>query len=170
MFWLKIVKSIMTTLHSSVSPNQIAGGCVLGMLLGLLPAKTLLTAFLVVLILILNVNIGSALLVATLTALVSFFLDPLFHATGHALLVTATGLRPLWTKLYNMPLVPFTRFNNTVVMGSVAVGLLLSVPVFLFMRWFVVYYRAHYAQKVEQWKIMKFFKFTSVLNVVDKYK
>lgn len=170
MFWLKIVKSIMTTLHSSVSPNQIAGGCVLGMLLGLLPAKTLLTVFLAVIVLILNVNIGSAMLVATLTALVAFFLDPLFHATGHFLLVKSAGLTPLWTKLYNMPLIPFTRFNNTVVLGSLAVGLLLSGPVFLFMRWFVVYYRAHYAQKVEQWKIMKFFKLTSVINVLDKYK
>lgn len=170
MFWLKIVKSIITTLHSSVSPNQIAGGCVLGMLLGLLPAKTLLTVFLIVLVLILNVNIGSAMLVATLTALVAFFLDPLFHATGRFLLVKASSLTPVWTKLYNMPLVPFTRFNNTVVQGSFVLGLALSLPVFLFMRWFVVYYRAHYAHKVEQWKIMKFFKFTSVMNVLDKYK
>lgn len=169
MFWFKILKSIMTTLHSNISPNQIAGGCVLGMILGLIPAKSLLTAVIVLMILLFNVNIGSALLMAAFFAFLGLFTDPLADRVGHLLLVSANGLTPLWTYLYNLPLVPFTRFNNTVVLGSFTLALVLTVPVFLFMRWFILYYRKNLVEKVEKWKIMKVFKLASPLKIIDKY-
>ncbi|MEI8217537.1 MAG: TIGR03546 family protein [Elusimicrobiota bacterium] len=169
MFWLKILKSIMTTLHSKISPNQIAGGCMLGMMIGILPAKNLLTAGMVLVILLLNVNIGSAALMATLFSVIGYFADPLADRIGYFLLVTSTGLTPVWAHLYNLPLIAFTRFNNTVVLGSFCIALILCVPVFLGMRWFIVYYRANLSSKVEQWKIMKVFKLSSSLNLYDKY-
>jgi uncharacterized protein (TIGR03546 family) len=169
MFWLKIVKSIMTTLHSNISPNQIAGGCVLGMVVGIIPAKSLLTVTVLLLILLLNVTIGAAGLMAALFAFIGFFTDPLADWLGNFLLVKANSLTPLWTYLYNLPLVPFTRFNNTVVLGSFTIALLLCIPVFLFMRWFILFYRKNLASKVEQWKIMKLLKITSPLNIYDKY-
>ena len=44
-----------------------------------------------------------------------FIFDPVFHAIGLQLL-EAPSLRGLWTSMYNTPLVPYTNFNNTVVL------------------------------------------------------
>ena len=58
-----------------------------------------------------------------------FMLDPVFHAIGLGLL-QAPSLRELWTSMYNTPLVPYTNFNNTIVLGSVVGWLALAVPIF----------------------------------------
>ena len=60
---------------------------------------------------------------------VGFLLDPVFHRIGASLL-QAPSLRPLWTAMYNTPLVPYTNFNNTVVLGSFVGWLVLAVPIF----------------------------------------
>ena len=56
-----------------------------------------------------------------------FLLDPVFDRIGAGLL-GAPSLRPLWTSWYNTPLVPYTNFNNTVVLGSVVAWLVLAHP------------------------------------------
>ena len=38
-------------------------------------------------------------------------------------------LRPLWIAVYNRPLVPYTTFNNTVLLGSVVSRLVLAAVV-----------------------------------------
>ena len=52
-------------------------------------------------------------------------------STGRSSLLTAPSLRPLWTTCYNMPLVPYTNFNNTVVLESLVGWLVLVVPIYL---------------------------------------
>ena len=42
---------------------------------------------------------------------------PLSDWLGYATL-TSTAVRPLWIEAYNAAIIPFTRFNNTIVMGS----------------------------------------------------
>jgi hypothetical protein len=49
-----------------------------------------------------------------------FLLDPLFDWFGASLL--AGSLRHSGPPLYNTPLVPYTNFNNTVVLGSLRAG------------------------------------------------
>src|SRR5690348_4173119 len=79
---------------------------------------------------------------------IGFLLDPLFDAIGRALLLGVPALRPLWTTLYNVPVVPLTNFNNSVVLGSLIVSLVLSVPVFYGARLGVTRYRATIAERV----------------------
>ena len=71
---------------------------------------------------------------------VGFALDPLFDAIGRALL-GAGGLRGLWTTLYNVPVVPFTNFNNSVVLGSFVFWLVTLVPFYFLWKWAVARYR-----------------------------
>ena len=61
----------------------------------------------------------------------STFLDPVTNGLGRWLL-TMPSLHGFWTHLYNMPVMPWTDFNNTVVLGSLAVGIGLVYPVYRF--------------------------------------
>jgi uncharacterized protein (TIGR03546 family) len=88
-----------------------------------------------------------------LFSILGAILDPLFHLLGYALLVDFDALHPFWTALYNAPLAPLTRFNNTIVLGSLAGGTLLFIPVYYGMKTFVVMYRERVGQKVARWKI-----------------
>ena len=101
---------------------------------------------------------------------VSYFLDPLANRVGYMLLVDARSLTPFWTWLYNQPLLPFTRFYNTLVMGSLVVGIILFIPLFIAVTRFIVYYRANLKQRVEAMQVIKLFKLSSIFQLYSKYK
>ncbi len=168
MIGLKSITGLMRVLQSEDSPLQVAGGVALGMIMGFQPLGGPQNIVLLLLVFFLNVNIGSAFLAAGVFAAVAALLDPLAHAIGYALLVQADSLTPLWTSLINLPIVPFTRFNNTVVLGSFVLSLILIAPVMWGISAGVRYYRAHWREKVAQSGFMKWFKVTKVWNLWDK--
>ncbi len=164
MFWLKIIKDFIKILREGQTPAQIAGGFALGSLLGFSPMFTLQGVLIWLVIFVLNVNLASAFLAVTLFSLFAYLLDPLFHLIGYALLAQSDTLRPLWTALYNAPVAPLTRFNNTVVMGSLVFAIVAFLPVYIGMKRFVVAYRTHVGSKVEQWKIYKTIKKSALVQ------
>lgn len=153
MFWLQIVSNFFKILRAGQTPGQIAGGFMLGSLAGFSPILTLQGIVLWIIILALDVNLSAVFLALTLSALVAYLFDPLFHELGYFLLVNVDALRPLWTSLYNAPIAPLTRFNNTLVLGSLVGGLVLAPFVYVGMKRFVVAYRTHLGSKIEKWKI-----------------
>ena len=114
---LKLIQSIIKTLHSDGTPGQVAAGIALGSVLGLTPLVNVHNLLIFSLIVLLNVSFGGGMLGWMLFVPVGFLLDPVFHAIGLQLL-EAPSLRAIWTDWYNTPLVPYTNFNNTVVLGS----------------------------------------------------
>ena len=115
-------------------------------------------------IVLLNVSFGGGMLGLALFTPLGFILDPLFHRIGLGLLETE-ALRGVWTVLYNMPLVPYTNFNNSVTLGSFVVWLVLTVPLYLFGRRGITRYRTKYAERVQNSKFMKALKASSAYNV-----
>ena len=126
---LKLIQSIIKTLHSEGTPGQVAAGMALGAALGLTPLLNVHNLLVFSLIVMLNVSFGGGMLGWALFVPLGFLLDPVFHAIGLGLL-QAPSLRDLWTSMYNTPLVPYTNFNNTIVLGSVVGWLALAVPIF----------------------------------------
>ncbi|MEW6509521.1 MAG: TIGR03546 family protein [Bacteroidota bacterium] len=153
MFWLKIIRDFFKILREGQTPAQVAGGFALGSILGLSPMLTLQGVAVWLVLLCIDVNLSAALLSLTLCSLIAFLVDPFFHWLGYQVLVNIDGLKGLWTWMYNAPIAPLTRFNNTVVMGSFLTALALFVPVFVGMKRFVVAYRTHIHSRVERWKI-----------------
>ena len=143
----------MKVLRAGQSPRQIAGGFALGSIVGLSPSLTLQGLAVWLMIFILDVNLSAAILAFSLFSLIAFILDPVFHSLGYFLLVDVDALQGLWTSLYNAPITPLTRFNNTVVLGSLTGAVILFIPVFFTMKQFVIAYRGHLHTKIEQWKI-----------------
>jgi uncharacterized protein (TIGR03546 family) len=153
MFWLQIVANFFKVLRAGQTPRQVAAGFALGSIAGFTPLLTLQGILLWLIILLLDINLSAAILAFTLGSLIAYLFDPLFHELGYLLLVSVEGLRPFWTTLYNAPLAPLTRFNNTVVLGSLVGGIILSPAVYVAMKKFIIAYRSHLGVKIEQWRI-----------------
>src|SRR3954464_9576282 len=94
---LKLIQSIIKTLHSAGTPAQVAAGIALGSALGLTPIMSLHNLVIFSLLVLLNVSFGGGMLGWMLFVPVGFLLDPLFDAIGLRLL-TASSLSPLWTR------------------------------------------------------------------------
>nr|MCR4900817.1 TIGR03546 family protein [Treponema sp.] len=58
--------------------------------------------------------------------------------------------------LLEIPFVGFTRFNNTIVMGSLLASLALYIPVYILVRIFLKYWRAFIAPAVRKTKLVVF--------------
>jgi uncharacterized protein (TIGR03546 family) len=166
---VKLLQSLVKALHSEGTPGQLAAGLALGSILGLTPLVSLHNAVVFALIVMLNVSFAGALLGWAVFIPVGFLLDPLFDSIGHTLLFTPS-LAPLWTSLYNMPVIPLTNFNNTVTLGSLVVSLVLFVPFFFLFRWAVARYRATIGERVKQSKWYRAVTASKLYNVYRLFK
>ena len=154
MLWLNILAKIVKAFRSGDSPRQIAAGFVLGFLIGLMPFWTLQGVVLLLLLLFLNVSLAAGGLAFLLASGFAYLLDPWFHGLGFWLL-TLPALQSAWEWLYNTPVGALSRFNTTVVMGSLFAGLVLAVPLYFLMKHGVVVYREKMEPRVQQWKLVQ---------------
>jgi uncharacterized protein (TIGR03546 family) len=120
-------------------------------------------------LMLLNVSFAGGMLGWALFVPFGFLLDPLFDWIGLRLLL-APALRPLWTALYNMPVVPLTNFNNTIVLGSFAFALAFAVPLFLGTRWAVARYRETVGARVRQSRFYKALTASKAYNVYRLFR
>jgi uncharacterized protein (TIGR03546 family) len=166
---IKLIQSLFGALHSEGTPGQLALGITLGSIIGLTPLFNIHNAIVFALIVLLNVSFAGGMLGWALFVPIGFLLDPLFDWIGHSLLL-APSLRGLWTSLYNMPIVPLTNFNNTVVLGSLVFALLFFVPLFLATRWAVVRYRVTVGERVRQSRFYRALMASKVYNVYRMFQ
>ena len=170
MFWLNFIKNFLKVLSEGQTPRQIALGFALGSIIGLSPMLTLQGLIIWVLILTLDVNISSAIVAVTLFKVMAFIFDPLFHWLGFQILTQLEFMNSTYTKIYNAPFAPLTRFNNTVVMGSFISAIILLVPIYFGMKVFVIKYREHIHEKVKRLKIYKILNQSKFINYYKKVK
>ena len=147
---LKLLQSLVKTLHSEGTPGQVAAGIALGSVLGLTPLVNVHNLLIAAIILVLNVSVGGAMLGWALFLPLGFALDPVFDRIGHQLLLETPALTPMWTAWFNTPVLPYTSFNNTIVLGSFVAWLVLAVPVFFAARYAVMRYRATWGERVRR--------------------
>lgn len=123
------VRNFAEALVNEEAPQRLALGVALGMLVGLVPKGNLTAGVLTVLALSLRANLAAVLGSAGLFTLLSVWVDPLAHDLGLRVL-SRPAIQPLGAWLYDLPLVPWTALNNTVVFGSVLLGVVLFWPVY----------------------------------------
>ncbi|MFH1283736.1 MAG: TIGR03546 family protein [bacterium] len=169
MFWLKQLKKFIKVLNSNASPSQIAMGIALGSIIGFMPFLSLLSITLFFIILMLNVNLSAVFLAIALFGIISFPFDPLADKMGYFLLAQIDFLTPFWTSLYNLPIVPFTRFNNTVVLGSFVIGLILLIPVYFVFKKLVVSYRESWREKLKKARFFQVLGLSKIYNWYQKF-
>lgn len=164
-----VISSFIKTMNNA-PVQQVALGFVLGMFLGLIPLS-INSIIITFLLFILNVDSFAGVIAAAIFGFFGLAIDPLAHILGYQLLVNVNFLKPIWITFYNLPLIPFTRFNNTIVMGNTAIGLILAIPVYFIIKALVAYFRTtkgkEFLDKVAESKIMKLGK---ALNIFDGLK
>jgi uncharacterized protein (TIGR03546 family) len=170
MLLLKLLQSLVKALHSDGTPGQLAAGIALGSILGLTPLMNLHNAVVFGLIIILNVSFPGAMLGWAVFTPLGFLLDPVFDLVGRALLLDVTALRPLWTALLNVPVVPLTNFNNTVVLGSVVCALAFLVPLYFAARWGVARYRVTIGERVRNSRLYKAVTASKLYNLYRLFR
>ncbi|HEY3964786.1 MAG TPA: TIGR03546 family protein [Planctomycetaceae bacterium] len=133
MFLLGPFRYLAKALILETTPRQMAWGFALGMLIGLVPKGNLIAVALMTLFCALRINLAAGTGAIALFAWVGMYLDPVSHRLGEFLL-THESLRAHWTTLACMKVVPWTDFNNTVVLGSTLIGLAALLPVYFVAR------------------------------------
>jgi uncharacterized protein (TIGR03546 family) len=167
MLIVKLFVSFLKALNEKASPRAMAGGFALGAIIGLTPKGSLHNAVVVVLIFLLPVNKSASLVSAAVFSLISYLADPLFNRVGEFLL-TRPPLQGFWTALYNTPVVPWTRFNNTLVLGSLVMSLALFIPIFLVTAWGVTTYRERVVAVASKWKLFQLMKVSKLYLLYEK--
>lgn len=128
--WLiRQLLSIRQVIAGRNHPHQLAWGLALGVLVGVVPHGNLLAVALIALVLALRVNHAMATLTGVAVAFSATALDPYTHLIGRYVL-THPDLQSAWAQAWQLPLIPWTDINNTVVMGSLLVGLGAVLPAY----------------------------------------
>jgi len=166
----KFLAKLFNILNGEISPRQIAAGFALGVWIGLLPLNGLMPTVLLLLAFVINVNLAILAVSTGLFKLMAYLLDPLANEFGFALLTKVPSLRGFWTKLYNLPVVPYTKFNNTLVMGSLVIGFLSLVPMYFLAKWGVVLYRTRLRERILKMKIVQLLKASTFYKYYLSYK
>jgi uncharacterized protein (TIGR03546 family) len=167
MFGLELFAKLLKILSSQASPNQIAFGFALGMMVGLTPFWTFHNFLIIFLIIILNVNLGMAIFGFGLFSAVAWLLDPIHHTIGYYVLVELPSLKPFWAALYHYPFIALSQYNNTVVTGSLTLAFILFAPTLLFTKWFVNIYRAKIHARFLKFKIVQTFKASKLYSIYE---
>jgi len=157
---LKQLFGFIKLLNSDTGTNQLAAGIAAGFILGMTPSLSLQSLLIFFCFFLFRIQAGAAMLSAFFFSFVAYILDPLFHTVGSSIL-EMPSLQGLFTQMYNMPIIPFTRFNNSVVMGSGIVALLLSPLVYIVGKALVIRYRVTVVERIKQTKAWKALKATT---------
>lgn len=169
---LKYIAKLLKALASEAKPWQLAGGFVLGMIIGLTPVFSFHNLIIVLLIILIKVNVGMVFLAFVIFSGIAYLADPVFHDFGTWMLSNPEW-QSMWTNMYNNTWWAMTRFYNTVVIGSLVSAVFLSFPVFPAVIVFVNQYRKHINERIQKWKVVKWLKGTklySIYQTVDRVR
>ena len=129
MWWLYRMWSHLRRLPEGArDPHRLARSLALGLVLGLVPKSSGAFAVVGLVAFGISTHLPTLFVTALAASILAPWLDPCTGAIGERLLLWPV-LHPVWARLHRWPLVPWLRLNNTVVMGSLVLGIVLAVVV-----------------------------------------
>lgn len=165
---LKQLYSFLKLLNSDTGTNPLAAGLTLGLLLGFAPFVSLQTLLVLLIVFVFRVQLGAAFLSAFFFKFIAYLFDTPSHLLGKQIL-ESEPLRPLFVWMYNVPFLPLTRFNNSIVMGSMVISLILSPFAFFFFKIIIFKYRVHVVDRIKGTKIWKAWSASKIYDWYSKY-
>ena len=151
---LRPLRLLLKALVIESTPRQMSLGLAFGVLVGLVPKGNLLAIVLGICLAATRVNLAIATFAIVFCTFTSGIGDSLFDEVG-SFVLSLPMLQSLWIELSSVPFVPWTDFNNTIVMGSFVVGLALIWPVHRMSRPVFEKYSARLALYARRWWITK---------------
>jgi uncharacterized protein (TIGR03546 family) len=151
---LRTIGKLVALLNSNSRPGEIGAGIAYGLLLALVPANNLLFVLLAVLLFFIKVNLGLAIVFSLIFSLLTPIVDPLVNQIG-VWLLTNPSLESAFATAYSIDPLPWTRFNDGLVLGGFVVGIALFVPVLLSATLLVRLYRKHIHDRIANSRLVK---------------
>jgi uncharacterized protein (TIGR03546 family) len=164
---IQAIAQLIVALNGNVKKSQLAAGFAWGVLLSLVPLGNVFWVVLFVISFFFKHNHASKVLVMAILKLFSPLTALPIDALGWEILHIG-ALQPLFTSLYNMPFVPFTRFNNTLVAGGLAGGIMLWFPVFFLFMALIPLYRNTIVPKMRNITFFKVIAKTPFISAITK--
>lgn len=169
MLILRFLQTLIKALNSDGTPGQVAMGMALGLCLGLSPLLSLHNLVVVAIAFLTTVSIPGFMLGWAIAVPLGFALDPLFDRVGMALLLD-DRLAPVFAWVVNTPVVAWSRLNNSIVAGSLAVWLAVLLPAFFLFRVLVARYRVHVYARLEQLRLFQAIKASKLYQVYEMFR
>ncbi|MBO4758610.1 MAG: TIGR03546 family protein [Spirochaetaceae bacterium] len=135
-YFIKMLKALNANSH----PGELAHAFAFGLLLGFLPKTSALWYIIFIISLFLRINKGFFFISIILGSLLAPLFDPLFDNIGYFVL-TLPQLASLFRSWLDIPFVAFTRFNNSIVAGSLVFSIIAYIPFYILARLFVSLWR-----------------------------
>ena len=170
MFVLNQLVKFLKLLHTETSTNQLASGFTLGMFMGFTPFLTLHSFAYWFLLLILRINIGAAFIAFAFFKMWAYAFDQYFHRIGLHILTEEPSLKGLFTQLFNMPVVPYTRFYNSIVMGTFATSVVVAIPFFFLTKILIIKYRTVVVARVKTTWLWRMWSGSKLYGLYSKYE
>jgi len=158
---------ILAALNANTRPGEIGAAVAYAFLLALIPAGNLLWFILFFLSFFLKINNALFFVFLAVFAWVSAAVGGLTDLLGYTVL-NLDALRGLFTVWANTPIVPWTAFNHTQVMGGFLAGLILFAPLSILFGWLVRLWRTSLREKLFQSKPVQAFLKWPLVNVLSK--
>ena len=149
----KPIAKLIVALNGNLGKKQVAAGFAWGLLLGLIPVGNVFWIVLFVVSFFFKHHHWSKMLILAIFKILSALVAPVMDVVGWEVL-HIEALQPFFTTLYNMPFVPLTRFNNTLVAGGITSGIILWLPVFFLVSPLVPLYRNKVVPKLRNSKFV----------------
>ncbi len=151
---LRPLRMLLKALVIESTPSQMSYGLALGVMLGIVPKGNLLAIVLGFCIAAMRVNLAVTACAAVALTFASSQLDSSFDRVG-VFVLGQPSLRGLWEAVYDTPMMPWTNFNNSIVMGSFLCGLALIWPVHRLSRPVFQKYSEKLSRHIRHWWITK---------------
>ena len=127
----KIWKLFRQSLRGIDSNRQLALGIMFGMIIGMIPKDSLFCYAFIIVMMLTTADLFCAIFAGFFFTWISYVATPLTDQLG----LWALTLHPIesfWASLEGLPLMGWTRFENTVVMGSLLAAVVCAWPVYQF--------------------------------------
>jgi uncharacterized protein (TIGR03546 family) len=160
---------LISILNSKTKPEELAMGVVFGMFAGFLMGAPLNLIVIFLILVVINANISMFLFSMLIFKLLAFGVDIAGDKLGYAVLTTGF-MKTAGKAMLSMPLVPFTKFNYTVIMGDLIIGIVLIPFLWIGTIKFVDYYRTHIQAKVDKFKVVKMIKMSGFYDTYKSFR
>ena len=130
-FFVRPLRFLVKGVLDDHGPRRIALGLAVGMVIGLVPKGNLIALALSLVLFGTTINPGAGLCAAFVFSWIAIAWEPFLHRAG-MLVLTAQGWQDTYAAIYDLPFLPWTRLNNTLVVGGLLVGLYLFYPMYWF--------------------------------------
>lgn len=146
------LRNVVSLFLGGGSARAIAFGFALGMMVGLMPKGNLTAVAISTVVLATQANLAAAGLAGGLFTWAAVWTDPLAHRVGTSLLAQPPCQTYL-AKFYEWPLAPWTALNNTVVLGSLVLSLILFYPAYHLVWLLFHHYQDRIGQKLDEFHV-----------------